>query len=100
LLTCSIMGHSRPKANDLWLSAPAKTEGACSSDLNAVQHGLTGQTVVPPGEDMEAYLKHSKDIIDSLKPETAATGAALGRPALAAEPHRVGHGGDVGPGSG
>jgi len=58
------------RANAAKSTGPRTGEGRRRSSLNAIRHGLTGQTVVLPNEDMEAYLRHSKEIVDSLRPET------------------------------
>ena len=49
---------------------PTSTQGKHRSSQNALRHGLTGRVVVLPTEDMEAYKKFSKEIVDSLNPET------------------------------
>jgi hypothetical protein len=39
-------------------TGPASTEGKARSSLNAVKTGLTGRTVLLPGDDAEAYQAH------------------------------------------
>ncbi len=50
---------------------PRTEAGKKRSANNAIKHGLSGRTVVMPGEDMAIYLSQSKEIVDSLHPETA-----------------------------
>jgi hypothetical protein len=51
--------------------APGRTpEGKARSSLNALRHGLTARVVVLPSEDMDAYLKFSKELVDSLDAQT------------------------------
>jgi len=38
--------------------------------MNALRHGLTARVVVLPTEDMAAYNQFSKEIVDSLDPQT------------------------------
>jgi len=38
--------------------------------MNALRHGLTARLVVLPSEDMAAYKAFSKEIVDSLDPQT------------------------------
>jgi hypothetical protein len=44
-------------------------EGKRRVSLNALRHGLTGQTVVLPSEDLAAYQKHGAQFHTELKPE-------------------------------
>ena len=53
-------------------STGPKTEaGKKRSSQNSFKHGLSGRTVVMPCEDMELFLKHSKEIVEGYNPETA-----------------------------
>jgi hypothetical protein len=45
-------------------------EGKARSSMNALRHGLTARVVVLPTEDMAAYNAFSKEIVDSLDPQT------------------------------
>jgi hypothetical protein len=38
--------------------------------MNATRHGLSGRIVVLPSEDMSLYLAQSKELVDSLDPQT------------------------------
>src|SRR5580698_6473069 len=49
---------------------PNTTRGKVRSSHNALRHGLTGRIVVLPTEDMEVYKSFSKELVDSLNPET------------------------------
>ena len=49
---------------------PNTEHGKRRSSQNAMRHGLTGRVVVLPSEDMEAYKIFSKELVDSLNPET------------------------------
>src|ERR1022692_5290559 len=50
---------------------PGRTqEGKARSAMNALRHGLTARVVVLPTEDMDAYQAFSKEIVDSLDPQT------------------------------
>jgi hypothetical protein len=48
---------------------PVTIEGKRRVSLNALRHGLTGQTVVLPSEDLAAYQKHGAQFHTELKPE-------------------------------
>ena len=49
---------------------PTSPAGRARSSMNALRHGLTARVVVLPSEDMEAYHVFSKEIVDSLDPQT------------------------------
>ena len=49
---------------------PTSPEGRARSSMNALRHGLTARVVVLPSEDMAAYKTFSKEIVDSLDPQT------------------------------
>jgi hypothetical protein len=58
------------RANAQHSTGPRSEAGRKRSSLNALRRGLTGQAVLLFSEDREAYLKHSREIIEDLKPET------------------------------
>jgi hypothetical protein len=49
---------------------PTSQAGKARSKMNALRHGLTARVVVLPSEDMAAYQAFSKEIVDSLDPQT------------------------------
>ena len=49
---------------------PTTPQGRARSKMNALRHGLTARVVVLPSEDMDAYNAFSKEIVDSLDPQT------------------------------
>src|SRR5215471_11234392 len=51
-------------------TGPRTEEGKRRSSLNAVRHGLTGRTVVLPGEDALAYRNSVKSWYDEYQPKT------------------------------
>jgi hypothetical protein len=59
------------RANALLSTGPKTAEGKQKSSLNALRHGLTGQTVMMPTEDLLAYQRHLKSFTDEYKPEGA-----------------------------
>jgi hypothetical protein len=50
-------------------TGPRSEEGKRRSSLNALRHGLTGQTVVLPEDDLAAYQKHCAQFHAELKPQ-------------------------------
>src|ERR1700674_5170479 len=61
-------GHDRAainKANAQKSTGPRTEAGKQRSSLNALRHGLTGQTVVLPTEDHSAYQRHSQSFLDT-----------------------------------
>src|SRR5205823_5677724 len=50
-------------ANAQKSTGPKTEEGRKRSALNAVRHGLTGQVVVMPGEDLEVYRKFCTNLM-------------------------------------
>jgi hypothetical protein len=52
-------------------TGPKTPEGKRRSSLNALRHGLTGQIVVMPSEDLEAYQRHVKSFTDDCDPKGA-----------------------------
>ena len=56
-------------------STGSKTaEGKQRSSLNALRHGLTGQIVVMPTEDLQAYQSHLESFTDEYTPKGATEG--------------------------
>jgi hypothetical protein len=51
-------------------TGPTSPQGRARSSMNALRHGLTGRVVVLPTEDMNAYNAFSKELVDSLDPQT------------------------------
>jgi hypothetical protein len=49
-------------------TGPTTPEGKARASQNALRHGLSGQTVVMPWEDREAYQAHCAAILKSLSP--------------------------------
>ena len=58
------------RANSQKSTGPRTEEGKRRSAINACRHGLTGRVVVLPEEDLEVYKAFSKQLVDSLAPET------------------------------
>ncbi len=56
------------RANAQHSTGPKTAEGKQRSSLNALRHGLTGQVVVMPNEDLAAYQQHVKSFTDDLQP--------------------------------
>src|SRR5580693_10450371 len=59
------------RANAQHSTGPKSHEGKKKSSLNALRHGLTGQIVVMPTEDLAAYQLHLKSFTDEYNPEGA-----------------------------
>jgi hypothetical protein len=49
-------------------TGPASVEGKQRASLNALRHGLTGQTVVLPSDDLAAYQESCRQFHAELKP--------------------------------
>jgi hypothetical protein len=58
------------QANAQKSTGPATTEGKKRSSLNALKTGLTGRTVLMPGEDAEAYRLHCERFQENFQPAT------------------------------
>jgi hypothetical protein len=59
------------QANAQHSTGPKSAEGKKKSSLNALSHGLTGQIVVMPTEDLQAYQRHLESFTDEYNPEGA-----------------------------
>ncbi len=59
------------RANAQHSTGPKTPEGKQHSSLNALRHGLTGQIVVMPTEDLQAYQLHLKSFTDEYHPHGA-----------------------------
>jgi hypothetical protein len=59
------------RANAQHSTGPKTAEGKKQSSLNALRHGLTGQIVVMPTEDLAAYQLHLKSFTDEYHPSGA-----------------------------
>ena len=59
------------RANAQFSTGPKTAEGKKHSSLNALRHGLTGQIVVMPTEDLQAYQLHLKSFTDEYTPKGA-----------------------------
>jgi hypothetical protein len=68
----STPNRSEINRNNSQHSTGPKTEaGKQRSSLNALRHGLTGQIVVMPTEDLRAYQLHLKSFTDEYNPQGA-----------------------------
>jgi hypothetical protein len=52
-------------------TGPKTKAGKRRSSLNALRHGLTGQTIVLPSDDLEAYRQHVESFVDEYRPNGA-----------------------------
>jgi hypothetical protein len=59
------------QANAHKSTGPTTAEGKQRSSLNALKTGLTGRTVLMPGDDAEAYRLHCERFEDQFQPTTA-----------------------------
>jgi hypothetical protein len=59
------------RANSQKSTGPKTEAGKQKSSLNALRHGLTGQTVVLPSEDLAAYERFTQNFHDDFKPSGA-----------------------------
>src|SRR5580658_5691884 len=59
------------RANAQHSTGPKTPEGKQKSSLNALRHGLTGQIVVMPTEDLQAYQLHLESFTDEYTPKGA-----------------------------
>src|SRR5882762_214797 len=49
-------------------TCPRTEAGKQRCSLNALRHGLTGQTVVLPSDDLAAYKRHCQEFLDQYQP--------------------------------
>lgn len=59
------------RANAQHSTGPITEAGKQRSSLNALRHGLTGETVVMPSEDLATYERHLKSFTDEYQPKGA-----------------------------
>ena len=59
------------RANSQHSTGPKTAAGKKQSSLNALRHGLTGQIVVMPTEDLHAYQLHLESFADEYHPQGA-----------------------------
>jgi len=59
------------RANAQHSTGPKTEAGKKQSSMNALRHGLTGQVVVMPTEDLQAYQAHLKSFTDEYYPKGA-----------------------------
>jgi hypothetical protein len=59
------------RANAQHSTGPKTAAGKSQSSLNALRHGLTGQLVVMPTEDLQAYQRHLTSFTDEYHPKGA-----------------------------
>ena len=59
------------RANSQHSTGPKTQAGKARTSLNALRHGLTGQLIVMPTEDLQAYKLHLKSFTDEYHPEGA-----------------------------
>ncbi len=59
------------RANSRLSTGPRTPAGKQRSRLNALRHGLTGQTIVLPAEDLAAYQRHAQAFLDEYHPQGA-----------------------------
>jgi hypothetical protein len=52
-------------------TGPKTRSGKLKCSLNALRHGLTGQMVVMPTEDLAAYQRHVQSLVDEYRPQGA-----------------------------
>jgi hypothetical protein len=57
------------RANAQHSTGPKTEEGKQRSSLNALRHGLTGQTIVLPSDDLAAYQRHIQSYVTEYKPK-------------------------------
>jgi hypothetical protein len=68
-MTTSAARNKINRNNAAHSTGPVTPEGKRRASLNALRHGLTGQTVVLPEDDLAAYQKHCAQFHADLKPQ-------------------------------
>src|SRR6266481_9312782 len=59
---------ARNRANAAHSAGPKTEAGKKRSSLNAYRHGLTGQTIILPAEDLDAYQEVTRTFFNDYKP--------------------------------
>src|SRR6267143_3280377 len=59
---------ARNRANAAHSTGPKTEAGKKRSSLNAYRHGLTGQTIILPAEDLDAYQAFTRTFFNDYKP--------------------------------
>jgi hypothetical protein len=59
------------RANSQHSTGPKTEEGKHRSSLNALRHGLTGQIIVLPAEDLDSYQRHIQSFVNEYHPKGA-----------------------------
>src|SRR5277367_2150388 len=59
------------QANAKHSTGPKTEAGKHRSSLNALRHGLTGQIIVLPSDDLEAYQRHVESFTTEYHPKGA-----------------------------
>ena len=67
-MTSSLLQIESNRRNAQSSTGPRTPEGKRRSCLNATRHGLTGQIVVLPSEDLNAYQTHCDDFVQEWRP--------------------------------
>ncbi len=57
------------KANAQHSTGPKTESGKQRSSLNALRHGLTGQIIVLPSDDLKAYQRHVESFVAEYRPK-------------------------------
>jgi len=57
------------RANAQNSTGPRTEAGKQRSSLNALRHGLTGNTVLLPSDDIAAYDRHCQEFLDQYQPK-------------------------------
>ncbi len=57
------------QANAQHSTGPKSAEGKKTSSMNALRHGLTGQIIVMPTEDLAAYQRHLNSFTEECNPK-------------------------------